>query len=88
MFDCPTCHKVLKSKRSMERHQANFHSADPLAKQKAGTVDNASNNASNETLELETPPEQTFECGACNAKITRGQEKCPGCGEALDWSGI
>lgn len=50
------------------------------------------------TLELDTPkpplkararaPEETYDCGNCGAKITKGMEKCPECGVELNWEDI
>ena len=35
-----------------------------------------------------SPDDDVYNCGTCNAEVTKGVTKCDTCGEPLDWTGI
>jgi len=79
-YNCPECHKSLKSKRSLDRHTEKFHAADNSDNQDAETLDL--------DIEKDNASPKTFHCGNCDTVINQGAETCPGCGQPLDWNGL
>ncbi len=87
-YQCPECKKNLKTKKSLKRHIETQHQSKEEPKDKKNI----------KVLEIKAPKkkkpttEETesggYHCNNCGATLTKGQDPCPACGEALNWEGI
>lgn len=82
-YQCPHCPKVFASKASLNAHIKRMHpepAGDP-----GGPGEPGENN-----FDVQPPPaeKKPYHCLNCGEPLSKGQNPCPRCGEALDWSGL
>ena len=96
-YQCPTCQKVLKTKKSLNRHIKTQHPEQPgpgsETKEKPAVK-------ALEVLAIKKPPEHKektetkepetsgYHCVGCGGQLSKGQNPCPTCGAELDWSQV
>ena len=99
MYNCPGCHKVLKTKKSLNRHIETQHPGGKLEHPRGNPGDTPKlKKTSTPTLEIKAPKvkkETVFEgtqgryhCIDCGKDISKGDARCPHCGTQLDWSQV
>ncbi len=80
-YQCPTCHKTLKHKKSLADHIAKYHEGQeppPADDDDTGGL-------------VITPPDdagQNYHCVDCGTGVSKGQGECPKCGAELSWGDL
>ncbi len=84
-YVCPFCARVIKSQASLDRHKESCK-MNPEAQEKDTVVKNDTDEREDLTIKVDKEDDEAvYQCGDCGAAVTKGQAKCPGCGEALNW---
>ena len=89
-YVCPHCHKSVKDLKS---HIARLH---PDQVDNKTQPEKTKPTTKGKQLEIEKPETKTkekesagaYHCLGCGATVSKGQNPCPSCGQALDWSQV
>jgi len=89
-YQCPQCPKIFPKKSSLDAHIKRMHS-EPLPATPPATP--TAPPATKSKFEVKKPPKKVveaalYECNACHAELSKGQNPCPNCGEEMNWSGL
>ena len=85
MYQCKYCSKILKTKKSLNRHEKEVCPGRPKGEE-TPVVEVS-------TFEVKKPSPKTKETGEksyhhidCGGPLKKGQTPCPACGQFVDWS--